>query len=66
MTEQLIVKPARPDLIVRHPATGMPLSQEGEDVTAWRFHFHRQLAAGDVVRVEPAEEQPDPPPHREA
>ncbi len=55
----LFVKPA-PNLLVRHPATGQPLDPNGEDVSAWRTHFYRQLAAGDVVLAEP------PPPHHPA
>lgn len=63
----LFVKPA-PGLLVRHPGTGQPLAAEGEDVTAWRTHFHRQLAAGDVVLVEPAKpaDPPKPAPHAPA
>lgn len=59
MSETLFVKPA-PGLLVRHPGTGQPLAAEGEDVSAWRTHFYRQLAAGDVVRVTPPAPRPAP------
>lgn len=56
MTERLWVKP-KAGLIVRHPATGRPLDPEGEDVTAYRIHFFRQLAAGDVEQIAPPKEE---------
>jgi Protein of unknown function (DUF2635) len=59
----LFVKPA-PGLLVRHPATGQALDPNGEDVSAWRTHFYRQLASGDVVLAEPPKaELPRPAPH---
>lgn len=52
MTEErkrLIVKPSKPDLIVRHPRTMQPIASAGEDVTHYRGYFNRMLRTGDVV-----------------
>lgn len=52
-TRTLHVKPAKPDLIVRRPASPYnPLPAEGAEVPDEQY-WRRRLACGDVVRVEP-------------
>lgn len=54
------LKPARPDLIVRHPgARGRPLAPEGEEVEL-STHWRRRLRVGDVVIVTPAKGKANP------
>ena len=54
---RLFVRPA-PGRLVRNPYTMRPLREEGEDVTAHRFYFHRMIRAGDVIVVpQPTKEE---------
>lgn len=49
MTQRMI-KPARPDLIVRRPDNGNPLPAEGAPVT-WSAYWERRLLDGSVIDV---------------
>lgn len=50
----MFVKPAKPELIVRDPATVgyLPIPPEGKEVPEDSY-WTRLILAGDVVRVEP-------------
>lgn len=45
-----IIKPARPDLVVRRPESGQKLSAQGEQVE-WSAYWQRRLNEGDVAEV---------------
>jgi hypothetical protein len=53
-SDRLVVKPAPGRGTILHPRTFRPIREDGQDVTAERFYFHRMLRTGDVVLVEPA------------
>lgn len=45
-----IIKPARPDLVVRRPENGQKLAAQGEPVE-WSAYWQRRLNEGDVTEV---------------
>lgn len=45
-----VLKPARPDLIIRDPVTRQPLAAAGEEKTLDAF-WRRRIKDGDVVEV---------------
>lgn len=50
--KRLYVKPKHPDLVVRDPASKLPLRSEGEWV-ANNQYWQRRIICGDVVKTKP-------------
>ena len=54
----MFVKPARPGLVIRDPATGIPLPDDGDEVAESQFWLRRKHD-GDVVAAKPNKVAPD-------
>ena len=50
----MFVKPARADLIVRHPLSGRQVPPEGAEIDETDLDWARILADGDLVAAKPS------------
>ena len=58
-----VIRPARPDDVVRDPGTRKPLAQGGE-LKPRNSHWLRRLASGDVVEMTESDTPPASKPDR--
>lgn len=53
---RLVIRPAVPGMVIRHPHNKRPLSDDGEIVQSNITYWTRRIRSGDVVPIEDDEQ----------